>query len=168
MAITFKKKSETPEIRSYKFGPVTEGSASMKDVLGGKGANLAEMASLGLPVPPGFTIPCEASVKYKKVCKLPTSLAAFNKRLWSLVDDGMLYLNKCYGYMPFLSVRSGARVSMPGMMDTILNVGLTSSTLEYWEGRLGERAARCAAVCTGGGAVCLSDDGFRRAVGCVR
>lgn len=142
MAITLKKKSETPEIRSYKFGPTTEGSASMKDVLGGKGANLAEMASLGLPVPPGFTIPCEASVKYKKVCKLPTSLAAFNKHLWSLVDDGLLYLNKCYGYMPLLSVRSGARVSMPGMMDTILNVGLTSSTLEYWEGRLGERAAR--------------------------
>ena len=48
MAITFKKKSETSEIRSYKFGPVTEGSASMKDVLGGKGANLAEMASRAL------------------------------------------------------------------------------------------------------------------------
>src|ERR1700755_1183686 len=116
----------------YGFGDVkAEGRADMRNLLGGKGANLAEMSSLGLPVPPGFTITTE-------VC---TAFYANGKRypadLHPQLDAAMANLEQAIGAgfgkvdNPLLvSVRSGARVSMPGMMDTVLNLGLNDETVE--------------------------------------
>lgn len=126
-------------IEIYRFGAINDGSASMHDMLGGKGANLAEMASLGLPVPPGFTIPTHASVDYLNL--IPLQRFEFMDSLTPVLLEGIAYLKKQFGYVPLVSVRSGARVSMPGMMDTILNVGIDDSTLAFWQTRLGERAA---------------------------
>ena len=108
-----------------------EGKASMKDLLGGKGANLAEMSNIGLPVPPGFTITTEACNEY------------YNRgeQLWSeLIDEIMEKLKELEattgktfggGSNPLLvSVRSGAKFSMPGMMDTILNLGLNDEVVK--------------------------------------
>jgi len=110
----------------------SEGNASMKELLGGKGANLAEMASLGLPVPPGFTCSTEACDAYYKIGK--TKLFAAMKRE---IDAALKRLEratgKTFGVGPsplLLSVRSGAAVSMPGMMDTVLNLGLTPATIK--------------------------------------
>lgn len=141
MAVTIKTKSAPIPITLYRFGSVTDGNASMKNELGGKGANLAEMSALGIPVPPGFTIPCDASVKYQEVKHKPASLAAFNVSLESSVSAGLLWLQSQFDEMPLVSIRSGARVSMPGMMDTILNVGITSENLPEWKNVLGERVA---------------------------
>lgn len=143
MALKIKfRKGGVKKLRSYTFGEHNEGSADMKGVLGGKGANLAEMGKLGIPVPSGFTIPCDVSIRYTKAAALPMSLETFKTRLWVALDAGLTYLNAVFEGEPvLLSVRSGARVSMPGMMDTILNVGLTTETLPYWEEKLGERAA---------------------------
>ncbi|MDP8011413.1 MAG: pyruvate, phosphate dikinase [Thermoplasmata archaeon] len=106
-----------------------EGGKEMKDLLGGKGAGLAEMTKIGLPVPPGFTITTEACKEYIKNEKLPEGL-------WDQVLESMKKLEektgKIFGDMnnPLLvSVRSGAAISMPGMMDTVLNVGLNDSTV---------------------------------------
>lgn len=108
-----------------------EGNISMKDLLGGKGANLSEMKRLGLPVPDGFTITTEACMSYLKHNEqLPTKvktqlidhLAAFSERTGkSFSSDDHLLL---------VSVRSGAKISMPGMMDTILNLGLNDDNVE--------------------------------------
>lgn len=115
----------------YTFGGKTaEGKAEMKNLLGGKGANLAEMCLLGLPVPAGFTITTECcTAYYANGCKLPESLMA---EVW----EGMKNVEKIMGRKyddaenPLLiSCRSGARSSMPGMMDTVLNIGLSSKTL---------------------------------------
>jgi len=109
----------------------SEGNASMRELLGGKGANLAEMTGLGLPVPRGFTITTEACTRYyqdgQKIAK-------------DIEDQIYEYLGKMEGIVgkqfgnpenPLLvSVRSGARVSMPGMMDTILNLGLNDEVVE--------------------------------------
>ena len=127
------------ELKIYRFGSTTDGNASMKDVLGGKGANLAEMSSLGMPVPPGFTIPCSASVDYNSG-PLGGEFALM-QQVTELVKSGITYLVGGAGKSPLMSVRSGARVSMPGMMDTILNVGLCTSTLDYWTDKLGAVAA---------------------------
>jgi pyruvate,orthophosphate dikinase len=109
----------------------TEGNAGMKNILGGKGANLAEMTSLGLPVPPGFTISTEmCQVFYDAGERLPQALK--DKVLEALGEVEKL-LGKKFGDAanPLLvSVRSGARASMPGMMDTILNLGLNEQTVE--------------------------------------
>jgi len=111
----------------YFFGEgKAEGSGEMKNLLGGKGANLAEMTAIGLPVPPGFTITTEAcNAYYDNGENLPDGL-------WDEVLEHMKSLNaqtdKTFGddSNPLLvAVRSGARASMPGMMDTILNLGLT-------------------------------------------
>ena len=107
-----------------------QGDASQKDLLGGKGAGLAEMTRAGLPVPPGFTITTEACLKYYKMGgKMPPGLL-------DSVRDAMHELERRTGKgfgdakNPLLvSVRSGARVSMPGMMDTILNLGLNDSSV---------------------------------------
>jgi len=125
----------------YLFGSQTDGDASMKNLLGGKGANLAEMASLGLPVPSGFTIPCSVSVHYQKVKSNAALKAALKVGVMNEAVAGIEYLTKEFGYTPLLSVRSGSRVSMPGMMDTILNVGITSDTIGDWAERLGDRTA---------------------------
>ncbi|RMH12016.1 MAG: pyruvate, phosphate dikinase [Planctomycetota bacterium] len=115
----------------YYFGQArTEGSADMRDILGGKGANLADMTSIGLPVPPGFTITTETCARYYEGGKrLPHGLM-------NEVHQHMATLEKETGKKfgdhenPLLvSVRSGAAVSMPGMMDTILNLGLNDQTV---------------------------------------
>ncbi len=116
----------------YSFGDGSaEGKADMKNLLGGKGANLAEMCSLGLPVPPGFTITTEVCVAYyAQSKKLPAGLE-------SQLKDAMAQMEKKAGAKfgdsanPLLvSVRSGARASMPGMMDTVLNLGLNDVTVQ--------------------------------------
>ncbi len=114
----------------YFGGGKAEGKAEMKNLLGGKGANLAEMSNLGIPVPAGFTITTEmCTVYYSNKGSLPKSLSAEVKNAMAKVEKVM---GKKYGdpENPLLvSVRSGARRSMPGMMDTVLNVGLCSKTL---------------------------------------
>ncbi len=116
----------------YSFGGGSaEGRADMKNLLGGKGANLAEMASLGLPVPPGFTITTEVCTYfYANDRKYPATLKAD-------VEAALAQVEKVMGVRfgdpdnPLLvSVRSGARASMPGMMDTVLNLGLNDETVE--------------------------------------
>jgi len=108
----------------------TEGRREMKNLLGGKGANLAEMSSLKLPVPPGFTLTTEACIDfYKNDGKL--RLPIKDQILESLKKVESL-TGKKFGdpSNPLLfSIRSGARVSMPGMMDTILNLGLNAETV---------------------------------------
>ena len=101
-----------------------------KNILGGKGANLSEMGRMGLPVPPGFTIStevCDLFYKNKKKLK-PKIINEINKELKNIEKDS----GKKFGDLKnplLLSVRSGARVSMPGMMDTILNLGLNDKTV---------------------------------------
>lgn len=122
----------------YRFGPEgAEGGSQDKGLLGGKGANLAEMANTGVPVPPGFTITTEVCNHFQTK---PTTVM---KRLWQKqhLHKALEELRDQFGYMPLVSVRSGAPKSMPGMMDTILNVGLTPETLPIWKERIGERAA---------------------------
>lgn len=108
-----------------------EGDASMRDLLGGKGANLAEMTRLGLPVPPGFTVTTEACTRYYEdgetiAPEIVEQIHEYMKKLEEVTGKKFGDPNN-----PLLvSVRSGARVSMPGMMDTILNLGLNDETVE--------------------------------------
>ena len=124
----------------YRFGGGSaEGAADMKNLLGGKGANLGEMSSLGLPVPPGFTITTElCTAYYENDETYPGGLAA-------QVDDALAFIEQTVGAKfgdtgnPLLvSVRSGARVSMPGMMDTVLNLGLNDVTVEGLAAKSGD------------------------------
>src|ERR1700688_4494314 len=115
----------------YSFGGgAAEGSADLRDLLGGKGANLAEMSNLGLPVPPGFTITTEVCTHFYKngekyPADLKTAVQAALARVGELGDGRLGDPSR-----PLLvSVRSGARASMPGMMDTVLNLGLTPQTV---------------------------------------
>ncbi|EPZ52265.1 pyruvate, phosphate dikinase [Bacteriovorax sp. BAL6_X] len=108
----------------------TEGNRSMKNLLGGKGANLAEMSALGLPVPPGFTVTTEACIDYQKANAINEVIKSQVVEALKLVESSS---DKTFGggENPLLfSVRSGARVSMPGMMDTVLNLGLNDETVE--------------------------------------
>ncbi|HXQ10009.1 MAG TPA: pyruvate, phosphate dikinase [Caulobacteraceae bacterium] len=116
----------------YAFGGgQADGNASMKDLLGGKGANLAEMSALGLPVPPGFTITTEACTHfYANERSYPPSLAEEVTQAMARLEQ---LIGKRFGDAdnPLLvSVRSGARTSMPGMMDTVLNLGLNDRTVD--------------------------------------
>src|SRR5918911_177101 len=125
----------------YTFGDgKPEGQATMKNLLGGKGANLAEMANLGLPVPPGFTITTEVCTEfYKNNKSYPPRLADDVAKALAEVGD---IVGAKFGDQerPLLvSVRSGARVSMPGMMDTVLNLGLNDETVEGLARRSGDR-----------------------------
>ncbi len=116
----------------YSFGPgASDGSAAMRNLLGGKGANLAEMASIGLPVPPGFTITTEVCTAFYDNDR------AYPEGLREQVDAALAKVEAEVGrrfgdkHNPLLvSVRSGARVSMPGMMDTVLNLGLNDVTVQ--------------------------------------
>jgi hypothetical protein len=115
----------------YSFGAgKNEGSAELRNLLGGKGANLAEMASIGLPVPPGFTITTELCTEfYKNDRRYPDDLDAQVEAALALIEQAV---DRSFGdpKKPLLvSVRSGARVSMPGMMDTVLNLGLNDETV---------------------------------------
>lgn len=115
----------------YAFGKTTDGNSRMRELLGGKGANLAEMASIGLPVPPGFTISTEVcTYYYDHEQRYPASL---RQTVADSIKSVEKQLGKQFGGRknPLLvSVRSGARDSMPGMMDTILNLGLNDETVE--------------------------------------
>jgi pyruvate,orthophosphate dikinase len=109
----------------------TEGNASMRDLLGGKGAGVAEMTRTGVPVPPGFTITTEACNEYYARGR------QFPEGLWEQTLEALKVIEAQVGKKfgdpsnPLLvSVRSGARESMPGMMDTVLNLGLNKETLE--------------------------------------
>ena len=116
----------------YSFGGGSaDGDASMKNLLGGKGANLAEMCSIGLPVPPGFTVTTEACVHYY------ANGNSYPAELAGQVAEGLAKVESVTGKRfgdaanPLLvSVRSGARASMPGMMDTVLNLGLNDETVQ--------------------------------------
>ena len=102
-----------------------EGSQSMRELLGGKGANLAEMTKMGLPVPKGFTVTTETCNAYYEQAK--TLTAEMKSQILSSVEKLESETGKNFGSQEnplLLSVRSGARASMPGMMDTILNLGL--------------------------------------------
>ena len=107
----------------------SEGDKSMKDLLGGKGANLAEMTKLGLPVPPGFTITTEACRAYLKESTVPESLATEVTTALRGVEDQMgRHLGDANDPL-LVSVRSGAKFSMPGMMETVLNIGLNDESV---------------------------------------
>ncbi len=115
----------------YSFGAGrSEGNGSMKELLGGKGANLAEMASLGLPVPPGFTITTECCVDYfRNGGELPAGVEQQVKTALARVEKAMGMKFGDAENPLLVSCRSGARSSMPGMMETVLNVGLSTKTI---------------------------------------
>jgi pyruvate,orthophosphate dikinase len=125
------KASHRPSRRVFRFGDgKADGNASMKTLLGGKGADLAEMSRLGLPVPPGFTISTE-------VCREFSERRGLSRTIKSDIDTALTQVERALGRRfgsaknpLLLSVRSGARVSMPGMMDTVLNLGLNRSVVE--------------------------------------
>jgi pyruvate,orthophosphate dikinase len=127
----------------YSFGGgSSDGSAALKNLLGGKGANLAEMASLGLPVPPGFTLTTDVCTAYYDLDE------AYPEGLSGQVDEALKRLEEKTGKVfgdaanPLLvSVRSGARASMPGMMDTVLNLGLSETSVQGLAAKAGERFA---------------------------
>ncbi|MEI8243073.1 MAG: pyruvate, phosphate dikinase [bacterium] len=127
------KKVGAAKARKYVYvfgGARTEGNATMKNLLGGKGANLAEMCLLNIPVPAGFTVSTECcTAYYANGCKLPAELA---DQVISALRKTEAVMSMRYGdpENPLLvSCRSGARKSMPGMMDTVLNVGLSTATI---------------------------------------
>ena len=121
----------TEKKRVYRFGgKIADGDATMRELLGGKGANLAEMCKIGLPVPAGFTITTECCTEYYQLG------GGFSEELKREVAEALAFTEKTMGKKfgdpndpLLLSCRSGARSSMPGMMDTILNIGLCSATI---------------------------------------
>jgi pyruvate,orthophosphate dikinase len=122
--------AEKVEKYVYLFGKITDGAAQMRELLGGKGANLAEMANLGLPVPPGFTITTEVCTYYYE------NNRSYPPALRQQVDQALAEVERQVGAKfgsatnpLLLSCRSGARDSMPGMMDTVLNLGLNDQTV---------------------------------------
>ncbi|CAG0927987.1 partial Pyruvate, phosphate dikinase, partial [Planctomycetaceae bacterium] len=117
--------------RIYLFGEgKADGNSKMKDLLGGKGANLAEMAAIGLPVPPGFTITTEmCDAFFKGGNKMPAGLEEDTRKSMAFIEKA---LGRTFGKGPkalLVSIRSGAAASMPGMMDTVLNLGLNEQTV---------------------------------------
>ncbi|XP_057771887.1 pyruvate, phosphate dikinase 2 isoform X1 [Salvia miltiorrhiza] len=135
--------TSTTKKRVFTFGKGrSEGNKGMKSLLGGKGANLAEMASIGLSVPPGLTISTEACQEYQQVGKkLPPGL-------WEEIMQGLKIVEGDMGAFLgdpsrplLLSVRSGAAISMPGMMDTVLNLGLNDEVVSGLAAKSGERFA---------------------------
>ncbi len=125
----------------YFFAPAqAEGNKEMKDLLGGKGANLAEMAGIGLPVPPGFTVSTEAcNIFTRSGGKLPQEIAAEIRTNLNRLEEkaGQKFGDASNPLL--VSVRSGAKFSMPGMMDTVLNLGLNDATVEGLAGKSGNR-----------------------------
>lgn len=125
--------------RVYTFGNgKAEGRADMRNELGGKGANLAEMNLIGVPVPPGFTITTDVCNEYYKIGK-DQVVALLKEDVEKSLHQTEQLMNSKFGDVAnplLLSVRSGARASMPGMMDTILNLGLNDEVVEGLSKRL--------------------------------
>ena len=116
----------------------TDGDKTMSDLLGGKGANLAEMSNLGINVPPGFTVTTEVCNYFIENKSFPEN---FDKELRASVKKLEDYSGKVFGTSEnplLLSVRSGGRISMPGMMDTVLNLGLNDKTVEALSNESGD------------------------------
>jgi pyruvate,orthophosphate dikinase len=136
------KKTPRPVRRVFSFGGGrADGRASMRNLLGGKGANLAEMSRLGIPVPPGFTISTQVCNEYAQRGALSRAVKSDILTALTRVEQT---LGKRFGDAenPLLvSIRSGARVSMPGMMDTVLNLGLNEATVEALAARVDTRFA---------------------------
>ncbi|OVA11399.1 PEP-utilizing enzyme [Macleaya cordata] len=136
-------KEPQPTKRVFTFGKGRcEGNKGMKALLGGKGANLAEMATIGLSVPPGLTISTEACQEYQQIGKM------LPEGLWEEVLEGLEIVEMAMGASLgdpskplLLSVRSGAAISMPGMMDTVLNLGLNDEVVAGLAAKSGERFA---------------------------
>ena len=133
MAKKNSKPAAKKQVKKYVYyfgGKKAEGKSNMKNLLGGKGANLAEMVNLGLPVPAGLTVTTECCTDYyANNCQLPKSLA---EEVWNGMKKVEAEMGMKYGDAKnplLLSCRSGARSSMPGMMDTVLNVGLCTETI---------------------------------------
>jgi len=132
LVVERKERARVAKKYVYYFGDgKAEGTSNMKELLGGKGAGLAEMTNLGISVPPGFTISTEACVEYYKLGK------KYPPGMWDIALQALKRVERSMSMgfgdpeRPLLvSVRSGARASMPGMMDTVLNVGLTTKTVE--------------------------------------
>ena len=123
-------KENTTKYVYYFGGKKADGKADMKNLLGGKGANLAEMVNLGLPVPAGLTITTECcTAYYANNCELPKSLFDEDWNGMKMVESEMAMKYGDATNPLLLSCRSGARSSMPGMMDTVLNVGLCTATI---------------------------------------
>jgi pyruvate,orthophosphate dikinase len=117
--------------RAYIFGDgAADGDGSMRNLLGGKGANLAEMSRLGLPVPPGFTITTEICLEYLRKGEFPSALEGEVSAALARVEERMEQRFGDAAAPLLVSVRSGGRASMPGMMDTVLNLGLNDRTIE--------------------------------------
>jgi pyruvate,orthophosphate dikinase len=118
--------------RVYKFGnKKTDGNSTLRNLLGGKGANLAEMSAIGIPVPPGFTITTEVCTEYNKLGK-DTVIELIHDEVVDAIKNIEDQMNTKFGDKEnpsLISVRSGARVSMPGMMDTVLNLGLNDEAV---------------------------------------
>ena len=118
--------------RVYKFGnKTTDGNSSMKNLLGGKGANLAEMSLIGIPVPPGFTISTEVCTEYNLLGR-DAVVDLLKESVEESIENIENIMGTTYGNHEnplLISVRSGARVSMPGMMDTVLNLGLNDEVV---------------------------------------
>ncbi|WP_088347944.1 MULTISPECIES: pyruvate, phosphate dikinase [Rhodomicrobium] len=125
----------------YKFGPGSaDGSADLRDLLGGKGANLAEMSNIGLPVPPGFTISTEMCAIYNDGNKqFPDALKAEVAAALAIVGQTVGATFGDASNPLLVSVRSGSRASMPGMMDTVLNLGLNDATVEGLAAKAGDK-----------------------------
>ena len=134
------KSSKKPQKYVYFFGDgKAQGAARMKNLLGGKGANLAEMANLGIPVPAGFTITTEVCTYFQKRGTYPRDL---KKQVMDSIKKVERVMGAKFGdpKNPLLiSVRSGSRVSMPGMMDTVLNIGLNDDTIQGIIAKTGNR-----------------------------
>ena len=136
---------EAPAVtkRVFTFGDgQADGDASMKTLLGGKGANLAEMSSIGLSVPAGFTVTTEVCAEFHE------NGGALPSGCWEDMLESLAFVEKCMGKKLgdpenplLLSVRSGAAVSMPGMMDTVLNLGLNDEVVEGLARKAGEKFA---------------------------
>jgi pyruvate,orthophosphate dikinase len=115
-----------------------EGNKDLKDLLGGKGANLAEMTNLGLPVPPGFTITTEACQAYLKTRRLPPELPGEIEEHLAALEESMAKKLGQSDDPLLVSVRSGAKYSMPGMMETVLNIGLNDASVRGLAAQAGD------------------------------
>ena len=119
--------------RVYGFGDKkADGNSTMKNLLGGKGANLAEMSAIGIPVPPGFTITTEVCTEYNLLGR-DAVIESIKNEVEASINNIENIMGSSFGDKDnplLISVRSGARVSMPGMMDTVLNLGINDEVVQ--------------------------------------